>query len=477
MTWSLLAQSLEKQGEAAVSAMENDADEAQKSISSLEMRLRELLRGVDARDAAREARTRAEIDVGVLKTKVSEQRWSELRGAEVRAVARLFREFEVRQLRPFLNEYPAQWRQYLRSLIRAWSFRRFEPAQSGGEKEFDAYAVLSSAAPRDAWPLNELPIERPILLMRDGPMRLAGATSVRTLPLLAAQLSSAGLPQSCELFAACLAGTLVLKENRSLEVGSDVQWMMSDPDIVALLMPPRRSAKKSRPDLQVLQARVVAALLGCRLKSLMTDGEFELLERQLLSSDCEFGDPRMGTSQGWKMVTAIDKPAFDSFLEMLIRTDLRFFFHFAMKDKAREEFWLLYLKSLRRTVCFLDAISQREFLRTRDRIKPELLPDFQLAFDRARKLEQGRVSAFCLYFDDFVVVEFSETGHAVYVYERDLFEKHVTIDQKLFSANELKQLPIESERLIHRGDWRPKFFAFLRRRRVQLDGEPWRRPF
>lgn len=111
--------------------------------------------------------------------------------------------------------------------------------------------------------------------------------------------------------------------------------------------------------------------------------------------------------------------AYQAFLEELIREDLDFFFDRAMKESARKEFWLRYLKSIRRTVCVLDPPAYQNLQRGKAALPVEL----QAALARALKFHGGVVSAFCLWFDGFVVVEFSHTGNAAYIYTRDDFEK------------------------------------------------------
>ena len=66
------------------------------------------------------------------------------------------------------------------------------------------------------------------------------------------------------------------------------------------------------------------------------------------------------------------------------------------------------------------------------------------------------VSAFCLYFDDYVVVEFSDTGNAAYVYGRREFDDRFNarlMSNRLRAHSDLKDLSRATKRMIHSLRW------------------------
>jgi hypothetical protein len=209
------------------------------------------------------------------------------------------------------------------------------------------------------------------------------------------------------------------------------------------------------------QARVIAAILRACLSS---EGALQshILERLLRSS---LGDPRVPPiSQGWNEVRALDAPLFEWFLESLVKEDLSLFFRYAMEEKEREHFWLHYLKQIRGTLVVLSSDKYEDLRR---RIGAEEIGKAMLG--RARRAKSSGVSAFCLFFDRIVAVEFSETGNAAYLYPRDEFTTKVLprLNPVGAVAQTLKRKDIQNHRLLHNSGWQDDAVELLSRHGIR----------
>jgi hypothetical protein len=192
--------------------------------------------------------------------------------------------------------------------------------------------------------------------------------------------------------------------------------------------------------------------------------------------DSEFGDPRLlPMSEGWRTVERFDEKAFGAFLVTLNKQDLAFFFEHAMKEPRRRDFWLRYVHRMRHTTCIL-ASSTFADLRTRLEGGNEAAT---AVLRRARKFASGsnQTSAFCMYFERIVVVEFSEVGHAAYVFERDLFERSVApaiAANRIRTPSDIKSHPNRA-RINHAQRWEGRAHEVLQSEGVigQFRGGVW----
>lgn len=197
------------------------------------------------------------------------------------------------------------------------------------------------------------------------------------------------------------------------------------------------------------RAEVLGSFLHAALIERQFDSEERLADLQRCALESEFGDPRLGDPKGeWKWIQHQGAPAaYEAFLERLIAEDLEFFFRHAEADPARESFWLRYKSSAKRSVCILAPEKYRQL-----EAQSALSPAARGALHRAKRLLTGTVSAFVLYFERRVVVEFSEIGNAAYVYPGDWFKSH--LDRAEYASHaELKARPTGYERIVHRDGW------------------------
>jgi hypothetical protein len=102
--------------------------------------------------------------------------------------------------------------------------------------------------------------------------------------------------------------------------------------------------------------------------------------------------------------------------------------------------------------------------------------ELRSAFERATRLRRGEVSCFCLYFDGFVVVEFSDVGFAAYFYDREIFERRV-VTGRAGEAADFRKAKLALERLAHVQGWQEKLRRRLRESGVYQDSmshQRWR---
>jgi hypothetical protein len=71
--------------------------------------------------------------------------------------------------------------------------------------------------------------------------------------------------------------------------------------------------------------------------------------------------------------------------------------------------------------------------------------------------DQTKASAFCLWFDKHVVIEFSKKGNATYVYTLAAFERHVRPELNgAWTVKDLKE-PSAAETWTHGDKWESRF--------------------
>lgn len=161
------------------------------------------------------------------------------------------------------------------------------------------------------------------------------------------------------------------------------------------------------------------------------------------------GDPRLPMySANW---AALGQTATRRFLAWLARDGIIFFFNYILPDnhenRRRKDFWLEYYNSIRD---FQVAVCEPQYYRLRsDKERNDIL-----AYSRVK---HATVSVFMMAFEcggkEYVVVEFSETGNAAYIYERQSFNK---VSGGIRNPEfELRRLKDDSrlDRIVHRGDW------------------------
>jgi len=301
------------------------------------------------------------------------------------------------------------------------------------------------------------------LVASDGPARLARALRASSIEEARATLGENGFDSSWGFTANVVAHWLYAHHEASDAFTLAWSSLQQDPVLEAMLLPPVAGKSTSwfsgenrparvRPSLEA-NAVTTAALIRAAYKTGAYDAHWSAFTEGLLRS--VFGDPRMPPdSEGWQRLKERDTPAYERFLEQLITEDLTVFFEHAMKkEQRRKRFWLSYLKSVRRTVCILDRSTHSDVTKHRAGADAKL----SAAISRARKFttRSEGAQAFCLYFDSFVVVEYSLKGNAAYVYDRGVFEREY--ERLIYSdacahPNELKNQSLATRRIRHMGE-------------------------
>ncbi len=377
-----------------------------------------------------------------------------LTAREQRYAAKQFAVATVAEMQHFLAARPARWRAFAAECFRQWdAFNRVA--------ERSAYTRLLCIAPASVGFLHQT-LQPQVLAAPGGPMELAKSLRAVDLTQALRELQQRGFEPSWAFSAIAVANWMYLRVQQPH--GFEHAWhaVATNRTLEAMLLPPLADRTTSWFGSEPRSARVrnsleanatfVAALIRGANGHGAEAGAWNAFTANLLRST--FGDPRMPPeSHGWVTLKQRDELVYRSFLEFLITEDLNVFFDHAMTDPRRKEFWLGYLKSVRRTVCILNPGVHRQ-------LKAQLTgADAKLsaAISRARTFRStgAGAQAFCLYFDSIVVVEFSSQGNAAYVYERAVFEKN--FEGSIYQDRVLNHLALKSKnmaqgRILHMGE-------------------------
>jgi hypothetical protein len=184
--------------------------------------------------------------------------------------------------------------------------------------------------------------------------------------------------------------------------------------------------------------------------------EFQKVLVEVIHHDDRLGDPRLaGNAPGWR---TMPQEAKERFLAWLAKETLQFFFDTLVpsndENRRRAKFWLGYAKTPGKVKDFQVAVSDDDVYRIKAS-RAKTIPSYS-------RVTGGKTSAFLMVFEgyktEYVVIEFSETGNAAYIYTRKEFESGAT---KLRSysfhlTDVLKRKGNEESRIIHNGAWEPK---------------------
>jgi hypothetical protein len=168
--------------------------------------------------------------------------------------------------------------------------------------------------------------------------------------------------------------------------------------------------------------------------------------------DVRLGDPRLPANDpNWR---SMPEGARTSVLSWFAQENLEFFFNAIVprndENRRRAEFWLGFAKRAGNIKDFQVAIS------------PDDIPKVRRAardVGRYAALRGARTSAFMMLFQgrngrEYVIIEFSETGNAAYIYERSQFEKYGdTLRAAEFERQSLRRQADVVDRIIHNGAW------------------------
>jgi len=142
----------------------------------------------------------------------------------------------------------------------------------------------------------------------------------------------------------------------------------------------------------------------------------------------------------------------EQFLAWLAKETLQFFFNTLVPqndmNRRRAEFWLQYANR-GKIKDFQVAVSDDD--------KPKIRAARAKTIPNYARVNGGRTSAFLMLFEGFgaqyVVIEFSETGNAAYIYKRDVFQTTGVSFRSLsyHVSNDLKRMDDALERILHTG--------------------------
>ena len=164
----------------------------------------------------------------------------------------------------------------------------------------------------------------------------------------------------------------------------------------------------------------------------------------------------------------------EKFLAWLAKDTLQFFFDTLVPkndtNRRRAEFWLEYAKKQGKIRDFQVAVSAEDRRKVRAS-RAQTIPSYST-------ISSGNTSAFLMVFEgygtEYVVIEFSETGNAAYIYERKEFEgSGVTLRSNSFHLSEdLKRREEAENRIWHRTDTLERWETKARRMLAELGIRP-----
>lgn len=180
---------------------------------------------------------------------------------------------------------------------------------------------------------------------------------------------------------------------------------------------------------------------------------------QYIQGHKKLGDPRLREcALNWR---SMPPEAAQQFLSWLAKKSIIFFFNTILPDNSenqrRKDFWLKYHKGIKD---FQVAVSYADHWK----IKASQSGQEKIAYSR---VEHATASAFLMQFEGYgkkyLVVEFSETGNAAYIFHLADFERRgVSLRTATFQLkNHLKF--DTTERIIHKGQWEIRAAAQLAR--------------
>ena len=214
----------------------------------------------------------------------------------------------------------------------------------------------------------------------------------------------------------------------------------------------------------------MSKLISSRLPERFPSFQSALVD--LVHADERLGDPRLPyCAPNWRTVPLESR---DRFLGWLAKETLQFFFNTLVprndENRRRADFWLEYAKKPGKIKDFQVAVSDDDQYRIRAS-RAKTIPSYS-------RISGGKTSAFLMVFAgygaDYVVIEFSETGNAAYVYLRKVFES-VGISMRSSSfdlRDDLKRMDDARERIIHLKESREPWETKARRMLAELGIRP-----
>ncbi len=387
---------------------------------ALMARLDAELRKVDDGQLTREHTINSTVHENVVNA-FRRDRFADLTRREQRYAARQFGTVTPSQMQAFLMAQPENWPAFTVECL-----RRFEDLHQ--VSDVAGYARLFALSP-------------PSAIVVDGPRRLQDLIDVSGPTLIAKSVSGVNLVEARDTLArrgfdpswtfTAISLAMVARMRVDQGQGFATAWNAVASDLVleAMLLPALTDRRLSwfsqgqrSPRIRGATA-ASAVFVGTLIRAAYSTGvdgrSWNDFTERLIAS--EFKDPRIPPeSPGWTKVRRFDEASYRKFLEMLITEDLEMFFQHAMVDQRRKKFWTRYTGSVRRTICVLERTKHEQLKRLLDSSDKKLAA----SLSRARQFKRtGGAQAFCLYFDNAVIVEFSETGNAAHIYDRKVFQE------------------------------------------------------
>jgi hypothetical protein len=192
----------------------------------------------------------------------------------------------------------------------------------------------------------------------------------------------------------------------------------------------------------------------------------------LVHADERLGDPRLPYSApNWRKIPE----GKERFLAWLAKETLQFFFDTLVpkndRNRRRADFWLEYAKKQGKIKDFQVAVSDEDRAKIRAS-RAKTIPSYS-------NIRGGKASAFLMVFEgwnrkEYVVIEFSDTGHAAYIYERDVFEANgATIRSNSFDmGDDLRRMNDAQDRILHLVETRERWETKARRKLADLGIRP-----
>ena len=192
----------------------------------------------------------------------------------------------------------------------------------------------------------------------------------------------------------------------------------------------------------------------------------------LVHADERMGDPRLAhCAPNWRSVS---KEAKERFLAWLAKETLQFFFETLVprndENRRRANFWLEYAKQQGKIKDFQVAVSDED--------RPKVLASRTKTIPSYSRVTMGKTSAFLMVFEgygaEYVVIEFSETGNAAYIYSRKAFESGgVKLRSHSFHLrDDLKRMDDAHERILHLTETRQRWEVKAKRILAELGIRP-----
>jgi hypothetical protein len=255
------------------------------------------------------------------------------------------------------------------------------------------------------------------------------------------KLQYVGLVTRLALMTHAKAAELASQRFRDVESGSDEQtnlryleWMIKDV-LTETLMP------------GALHAAVSSLILS---RSAERSASFQQTLRSYVQNCPRLGDPRLRQfAPNWR---DMDPEAGQRFLSWLAKENILFFFNTILprndENRRRADFWLRYHKQIKD---FQVAISEQDYWKVKANKSTADLPLHS-------RVTQSSTSAFLMKFQgygaEFIIAEFSETGHAAYIYDRAAFEsKNVDLRTPFFQLHRHLKHGGRKDRILHLGTW------------------------